>query len=113
MRQLRNIRRNAPCLIAREQVRGRAPAGLVLEIDVRQRLPVVVLHDETGVGLVDRPWRREAAGPFGQAADLCASCLIDEVDVHRYQPEQPRNVPPLSTGFAGTTPLILHSCVIK
>jgi hypothetical protein len=48
--QLRNIRCDQPRLIAREQAGSRSPAGLILEIDIRQCLPVVVAHDETGVG---------------------------------------------------------------
>jgi hypothetical protein len=30
-------------------------------IDIRQRLSVAVVHDEAGIGLLDRPGRREAA----------------------------------------------------
>ena len=62
-RQLRDIRRNAPRLIACEQVRSRPPSGLGLEIYVSQRLTVVVADDEAGsVVLFDIPGRREAAG---------------------------------------------------
>ena len=39
-RQLCNVRRDAAGLVAGEQVRSRAPARLVLEIDVGERLPV-------------------------------------------------------------------------
>jgi hypothetical protein len=41
IRQLGDVGCNPPRLVAREQVRRRAPAGLGLEIDVRQRLPVL------------------------------------------------------------------------
>ena len=48
-------------------MRRRAPSGLILEIDVGERVPVGVADDEAppiqlGVGLVDGPGRREAAG---------------------------------------------------
>ena len=44
------------------QSRCRSPARLILEIDMRQRVPGVVLHDEAGVILLDhRPGRRAAA----------------------------------------------------
>jgi hypothetical protein len=49
VRQLRNIRRNAPRLVPREHLRRRSPAGLVLEID-----------------LGEAPARVEAAGRPGQ-----------------------------------------------
>ena len=53
---------DAPRLVA-------AVAGLVLEIDIRQRVPGVILHDEAGVRFLDGPRRREtgdviAALPF-------------------------------------------------
>ena len=39
------------------------PARLILKIDLGQRLPVVILHDEAGAILLDRsPGRREVAG---------------------------------------------------
>jgi hypothetical protein len=38
------------------------PSRLVLEIDVGERLPIGVADDEAGVGLLDGPWRWEAAG---------------------------------------------------
>jgi len=33
---------NAPCFIARQPVRSRAPVGFILEVDIRERLPVLV-----------------------------------------------------------------------
>ncbi len=36
-------------------------ARLILEIDISERLPVMVAHDEAGVLFLDRPRRREAA----------------------------------------------------
>lgn len=39
----------------------RSSPRLLLEVDVGQRLPVLVADDETGAGLIDLPWRREAA----------------------------------------------------
>jgi len=49
------------CLVAREQLCRRSPARLALEIDIRQRLLVAISHDETSLGFLDRPWRRETA----------------------------------------------------
>jgi hypothetical protein len=37
-----NAGSNAPCFIARQPVRSRAPAGFILEVDIRERLPVLV-----------------------------------------------------------------------
>ena len=49
--------------VAREQVSSRAAAGVILEIDVGERVPVRIADDEAGfVHLLDRPRRREAAG---------------------------------------------------
>ena len=47
-----------PRLVAREEMRRRATAGLILEVDVSERLPVAVADDEAGVGLLDGPGRR-------------------------------------------------------
>jgi hypothetical protein len=49
-------------LVARHQSSRRPPPRLILEIDVRERLPVGVADNETGVGLLGGPGRREAAG---------------------------------------------------
>jgi len=41
---------------------GAANAPVFLEIEIAERLSGAVADDETGVvGLLDRPWRREAA----------------------------------------------------
>jgi hypothetical protein len=53
-------------LVPGEEVRRRASSGLILEVDVGERLPVGVADDEAppiqlGVGLVDGRRRREAA----------------------------------------------------
>ena len=42
-------------------MRRRAPSGLLLAIDVSERLPVGVADDEAGVGFLDGPGRREVA----------------------------------------------------
>src|ERR1700719_5253000 len=42
-----------------------AQSRLILEIDIRERLPVGVADDEAGLLLVDRPGRREAARRMG------------------------------------------------
>ena len=39
LRQLGDVGGDAPGLVAGEQVRRRAPSGLILEIDVGERLP--------------------------------------------------------------------------
>jgi hypothetical protein len=69
----------------------RASTGLVLEIEIPERLPGGVLHDEAGVVvLFDRPRRREAArgghgryrgcvGGFHSLASLCASAICSGV----------------------------------
>jgi hypothetical protein len=54
-------------LVAGEEMRRRSSSGLVFEIDVGERLPVSLADDEAppiqlGVGPVDGPGRREAAG---------------------------------------------------
>jgi hypothetical protein len=45
----RDVGGDAPGLVAGKQVRCRTPAGLLLEIDVGQRLAVGVAHDEAGL----------------------------------------------------------------
>jgi hypothetical protein len=57
-RQLSDVCRDAPRLVAGEQVRGGAPSGLLLEID--ERMSVVVADDEAllaplHVRVIDRP----------------------------------------------------------
>ena len=44
---------------------ARTPARLILEIDIGQFLPGVVLHDEAGVHFLDGPGRREAGAGIG------------------------------------------------
>jgi hypothetical protein len=45
-----------------KEVRRRGPAGLVLVLDVRERLSALRLHDEASAVILDGPGRREAAG---------------------------------------------------
>ena len=52
-RQRGDVGGDAPGLVAGEQLRRRAASRFILEIDVGERLPVVVADDEAGVGLVD------------------------------------------------------------
>jgi hypothetical protein len=61
---------DAPRLVAGKQMRRRAPSRLLLEVDVGERLPVVIADDVAGVGLLGGPGRREAAlghGPLEHA----------------------------------------------
>jgi hypothetical protein len=53
----------APGLVAGEQVRRRAAAGVSLEVDVGERLAVVVLEDDVGAAeaLLYRPEVADAA----------------------------------------------------
>src|SRR5581483_2592574 len=62
VRQLGDIRRDAPRLVLGHELGSRSPAGLLLVIDIRQRLPVGVADDETRRALLDGPGRRETAG---------------------------------------------------
>jgi hypothetical protein len=61
LRQLRHVGGEAQRLVAGEQLGRRSPAGLILEIDVGERLLVRVPDDEAGVRFLDGPRRREAA----------------------------------------------------
>jgi hypothetical protein len=51
LQQLRHVGRNPPRLVFGEQFGRRAPAGLILEIDIGQLLPGVVGHDKAGTVL--------------------------------------------------------------
>jgi hypothetical protein len=54
-----------------------SPAGLVLEIDIGQRLAVVVPHDEAGAfSSPTRPRRREAATSIHIDASMLATCQM-------------------------------------
>jgi hypothetical protein len=58
LRQLRDVERDAPGFIACKAVHRHASAGLVLEIDVGERLAAGVPNAEALSGrVVDRPWR--------------------------------------------------------
>jgi hypothetical protein len=48
LRQLGDVGGDALRFVACQQVRRRSATGLILEVDVRQRLPVVILPDEAG-----------------------------------------------------------------
>jgi hypothetical protein len=79
LQRLGDVGGNAPRLVAGEDVRRRASSGLILEIGVDERLPVGVADDLAGVGLLDRPWRRKAAGRH-QRLRLLLSGRAGEVD---------------------------------
>jgi hypothetical protein len=72
--QLGEVRRHPPGLVAGEEVRRRATAGLVLEVDVGERLPVGIADDEAGVGFLSGPGRREAA--CGCSRSDCANTSV-------------------------------------
>jgi len=63
-----DIAGDPPRLIFGEQLGRRTPAGFVLQIDVGQFLPGVVLHDTAGVQFFDGAGRQEAAGRRGVSA---------------------------------------------
>ena len=50
-----------PGFVAGELFECRSVALFIFEIDVAQRLPIVVLHDEAGPVVFDGPGRREVA----------------------------------------------------
>ena len=62
LRQLGDIHRDPPSFILAEQLSRGSATGLILVIDIGELLPAVILHDEGGINVLDRPARREAAG---------------------------------------------------
>ena len=67
-----------PAILAQIQSADRY-AGLVLEIDIRQRLLVVVAHDETGFTFIDRPVNTPATlfCASGGGVPAALACVID------------------------------------
>ena len=62
LRQLGDVGGDAAGLVARQQIGGRAPAGVLLEVDIGERVAFAVLDDEGGgVRLLNVPRRRKAA----------------------------------------------------
>ena len=59
LRQLGDVRGDAPSLISGEQLGRSSPAGLLLEIEVGERVAAMIADDEAGVGSADH----RAAGP--------------------------------------------------
>ena len=59
LRQLGDIDRDLAGFISGEQIGSGSPSGLRLEIDIRQRLPVVVADNEARAVVIDYPGRRE------------------------------------------------------
>jgi hypothetical protein len=55
-----------------------------LIIDVTQRLPAVIAHNETGAVIFDVPRWREATRILGHERDLCADCLGDQMRDARF-----------------------------
>ena len=62
LRQLGDIDRNASRLIAREWLGRRSSSRLILEIDIGERLSVVVAHDKACGLFLDGPRRRGSGG---------------------------------------------------
>ena len=61
-------------LVLGEQIRCRPPTGLVLEVEVAERLPLGVANEEAGFGFLRVPRWREAA--LGQAQRSCRSMML-------------------------------------
>jgi hypothetical protein len=53
LRQLGDVGSDAPRLVLREQLGRRAPAGLILEIDIGKRLAAVVADDKARIQFID------------------------------------------------------------
>jgi hypothetical protein len=64
VRQFSNIHRNPPRLIPRQQFRRRSSPRLILEIDIGERLTVMVVDNKAGGLFLDRPGRRSGEGSF-------------------------------------------------
>jgi hypothetical protein len=82
--QLGNVQRDAPRLVAGEQMRRRAPSRLVLGIDIGERLPVVVADDEADGDLIDGLGRCEAGRTFVGALSVYRHAVF--LDSKRIQP---------------------------
>ena len=82
LRQLDDVGSDPPRLVPREQLGRRSPAGLLLEIGVRQRVPGVILHDEAGVdaSTVHGGGKRRALW-FGVALVVRGRALAPVVDL--------------------------------
>ena len=61
-RQLGDVGSDLPRIVARKQLCCRSPAGVILEIDVGQRLSVSIPHDDTAVEFFDGPGRWKVVG---------------------------------------------------
>ena len=81
------------------QIGSCATAGVRLEVDVGERLAVVVLDDEAGcVCLLDAPRRREAAGGWhgtsrSRAQSTTRGCLLHRCVHHSGQRRERRRAP--------------------
>ena len=60
-RQPRYLSGNPPRFVARRQPSGRSAGRLIIEIKARDRLAVLIAHNETVRLLVNGPGRRKAA----------------------------------------------------
>src|SRR5271169_2706069 len=56
LRQLGDVGGDLARLIACQQLGYRTPAGVILEIDVRERLAFPIPHDDAAVEFFDGPW---------------------------------------------------------
>jgi hypothetical protein len=59
-RQLADIAGDPSRLILAEQLGGRAPPRLILEIDIRKRLSTVIAHDKAGVFCLAKMFSKKA-----------------------------------------------------
>jgi hypothetical protein len=60
LRQLGDVGGSAPRIVACEQIGSRAAAGLILNVDVGERLTGVIPHDEAGISFFGGPRRTVA-----------------------------------------------------
>jgi hypothetical protein len=56
-----NVDSDPPCLVARQPVHGHTSAGLVLEVDVGERLSLGVAYAERLAAFIKLPKRRKCA----------------------------------------------------
>ena len=66
------VRRDPPRFVMRQELCRRAPAGLILEMDVGPRVPIAVADDGAGFGLLGgkpRPQRMVSSGELSRGLE--------------------------------------------